>query len=94
MRFTNGSVPLWLMEYSVLEKGSFRDAMYSYLAQEQEVSQQMQHVRCFAGECLACQEDILWLLMVQHVLVGSVSHREDVRCIVRPVFEAVLGMEL
>jgi hypothetical protein len=73
---------------------SFRAAVYCYLAKEQEVSQQMHHVRGLPRECLPGQEDMLWLLVVQHVLVGSVGHREDVRCIVRPGFEAVLAMEL
>lgn len=65
-----------------------------YLAKEQEVSQQLRHVGGLARECLPSQEDVLWLLVVQHVLVGSIRHREDVWCIVRPGFELILGMEL
>jgi hypothetical protein len=57
-----------------VEFSSFRAAVYCYLAKEQEMSQQMQHVRGLAGECLPCQQDMLWFLVVQHVLVGSVRH--------------------
>jgi len=36
----------------------------------------------------------LRLLMMQHILVGDIGHRENMRLVLRTRLEAILGMEL
>lgn len=63
-------------------------------AEDREMLDRQPQVSGLAGEAFAGEDHVLWLLVVQHILVRTVCHSEDVRRILRSRLAVVFVVEL